>query len=158
MSSIPANITQNTDPGLPTGVVTWSEPTASDNSGSVTLTSSHESGEAFPIGVTVVTYTAVDAASNMVSSSFAVLIEGMTILFIFWCDILRISKNKEIYLPFEELCFYHYTGEGANRGGGTYKEEMRNGLSKTKNSSHRQIWAENSFSKKKSLLLVGLAG
>ena len=87
LSSIPANITQNTDPGLPTGVVTWSEPTASDNSGSVTLTSSHESGEAFPIGVTVVTYTAVDAASNMVTSSFAVLIEGMIILFILWCDI-----------------------------------------------------------------------
>ena len=76
MSSIPANITQNTDPGLATGVVNWSEPTASDNSGLVTLTSSHVSGETFPIGVTVVTYTAVDGASNTIAESFAGLIEG----------------------------------------------------------------------------------
>ncbi len=79
ITGIPANITQDTDPELPTAVVNWTEPTASDNSGSVTLTSSHVSGETFPIGVTIVTYTAVDDGSNMVFESFAVLIEGATI-------------------------------------------------------------------------------
>ncbi len=80
ITGIPANITQDTDPGLPTAVVNWTEPTASDNSGSVTLTSSHVSGETFPIGVTIVTYTAVDYASNMITESFALLIEGTIML------------------------------------------------------------------------------
>ncbi len=54
------------DPELPTAVVNWTEPTASDNCGSVTLKSSYLSLETFSIGVTVVTVTAVDA-SNMIT-------------------------------------------------------------------------------------------
>ncbi len=83
ITGIPENITQDTDPELPTAVVDWPEPTASDNSGSVTLTSSHVSGETFPIGITIVTYAAVDDGSNMVLESFAVLIEGAIILWFF---------------------------------------------------------------------------
>ncbi len=78
ITGIPANITQNTDPELPTAVVKWTEPTASDNSGAVTFTSSHVSGETFPIGVTIVTYIAVDDDSNMIMESFAIVIEGTT--------------------------------------------------------------------------------
>ena len=75
---IPANITQNTDPELPTAVVNWTEPTVSDNSGSVTFTSSHVPGETFLIGFTIVTYIAVDEDSNMIIESFAIVIEGTT--------------------------------------------------------------------------------
>ena len=83
MAGIPANITQNTDIGLATAVVNWTEPTASDNSGLVNLTSSHVSGDMFPIGVTVVTYTAIDDASNIATESFSITIEGTTTLVLF---------------------------------------------------------------------------
>ena len=73
---MPANIIQNTDTGLATAVVNWNEPTASDNSGMVTVSSSHSTGEMFPIGVTTVTYTAVDAASNIITETFSITIEG----------------------------------------------------------------------------------
>ncbi len=73
---MPINIVQNTDVSSATAVVTWNEPTASDNSGSVTLTSSHSSGDTFPIGETTVTYTATDEAGNQIEDTFTVTIEG----------------------------------------------------------------------------------
>ncbi|XP_071508194.1 uncharacterized protein [Diadema antillarum] len=66
--------------GCPLGVenisptATWREPTASDNSGFVTLTSTHQSGDTFPIGRSVVTYTAIDPAGNVANCSFPVII------------------------------------------------------------------------------------
>ncbi len=77
ISSLPSNIVQDTDESSDTAVVTWVEPTANDNSeGSVTLTSSHSSGDAFPIGETIVTYTATDEAGNQIAETFTVTIEG----------------------------------------------------------------------------------
>ncbi|XP_072026259.1 hyalin-like [Amphiura filiformis] len=83
LAGVPASITQNTDIELATSVVNWTEPTASDNSGLVSLTSSHVSGDMFPIGVTVVTYTAIDDASNIVTESFSITIEGTITLVLF---------------------------------------------------------------------------
>ncbi len=71
---------QVTDPGSSTASVSWTEPTASDNSGPVTLTSSHDPDDSFPIGDTQVTYTAVDAYGNEVTGSFTVAVEGMQFL------------------------------------------------------------------------------
>ena len=65
---------------MATAAVTWTAPTATDNSGTVTLTSSHSIGSDFVIGDTVVTYTAVDAAANMVTDTFTVTISGMYIV------------------------------------------------------------------------------
>ncbi len=77
ISDTPSDINMDTDAGSPTAVVTWTpEPTASDDSGTVTLTSSHSSGSAFPIGTTTVTYTATDGNSNTVVTSFDVIISG----------------------------------------------------------------------------------
>ncbi len=101
ISGIPQNITQDTDPELPTAVVNWTEPTAGDNSGSVTLTSSHVSGETFPIGLTVVTYTAVDDASNMNKESFAIVIEGTIVLA---CYSYRLFPGMFLYT---ETTYYH---------------------------------------------------
>ena len=61
----PTDINNSTDVNAATGTANWTPPTARDNSGLVTLTSSHNSSDSFPIGVTQVNYTAVDAAGNM---------------------------------------------------------------------------------------------
>ena len=57
--------------------MSWTPPTASDNSGeTVTLTSDYSPGDTFPIGTTVVTYTAMDAYGNVATSSFNVVVTG----------------------------------------------------------------------------------
>ena len=61
----PTDINNSTDVNAATGTANWTPPTARDNSGLVTLTSSHNTSDSFPIGVTQVNYTAVDAAGNM---------------------------------------------------------------------------------------------
>ena len=76
ISNIPSSVTINTDVGLASTEVTWTEPTASDNSGIVTLTSSHSPGSTFDIGSTTVTYTATDDTSNTASDTFTVTVEG----------------------------------------------------------------------------------
>ncbi|XP_030839163.1 hyalin isoform X2 [Strongylocentrotus purpuratus] len=66
ISSCPPSQSVNTDNGLATAVVSWTPPTAWDNSGSVSLTSHYSSGDPFPIGSTQVTYTATDGSGNSV--------------------------------------------------------------------------------------------
>ena len=73
---MPTSIIQNADSGLPTTQVNWIEPTAIDNSGSQTLTSTHGPGSLFAIGVTLVEYTATDPSGNYAIETFTVTIEG----------------------------------------------------------------------------------
>ncbi|MBL4704546.1 MAG: HYR domain-containing protein, partial [Flavobacteriales bacterium] len=54
--------------------VFWTAPTASDNCPNVTLVSTHNSGDYFPVGLTTVTYTATDANSNTATCSFNVTV------------------------------------------------------------------------------------
>jgi gliding motility-associated-like protein len=51
--------------------VSWTEPVVSDNC-SFTVTSSHHSGDTFPIGITEVVYTASDAAGHVSTAKFNV--------------------------------------------------------------------------------------
>ena len=75
---IPSNIVQNADASLTTAAVSWTPPTASDNSGTVaSLTSTHNPGDVFDIGTTTVTYTATDPYSNEAVESFSVTVRGM---------------------------------------------------------------------------------
>ncbi|XP_071792332.1 fibronectin-like [Asterias amurensis] len=53
-------------------VAKWQAPATIDNSNLVTLSSTHQSGETFPIGETTVKYTAIDRAGNTVDKSFSV--------------------------------------------------------------------------------------
>ncbi len=69
----PTDIMSDTDAGLNTAVVNWTPPTASDNC-MFTLSTSHNPGDAFAIGTTMVTYTATDDTGNTVSCSFDVTI------------------------------------------------------------------------------------
>ena len=70
------NITTYTDPGLPFGSVTWDMVTATDNSGSVTLTSNFRSGDEFAIGESDVWYTASDQSGNTVTMWFTITVRG----------------------------------------------------------------------------------
>ena len=54
----------------------WREPSATDNSDVVTLSSNFKPGSKFFIGTTYVTYTAVDASGNTVKHAFTVTVTG----------------------------------------------------------------------------------
>jgi HYR domain/Secretion system C-terminal sorting domain/Calx-beta domain len=69
----PANISKTTT--TTSSTATWTAPTATDNcTGAVTLTSTHISGTSFPIGITIVTYTAKDVVNNAATCSFTVTV------------------------------------------------------------------------------------
>ena len=72
----PQNITRNNDSGTCGAVISYPTPTATDNSGSATITliSGIASGEVFPLGTTKVTFEAVDEAGNKNECSFTVTI------------------------------------------------------------------------------------
>ena len=71
-----SDINQNTDSGKAYASVTWTVPTASDNSGNApTVTASHTPGQ-FPIGTYTVVYTAKDGADNTATLSFTIVVAG----------------------------------------------------------------------------------
>jgi hypothetical protein len=55
-------------------IVTFPTPTATDDSGTATVTTSPSSGEVFPVGKTTVAVTATDDAGNIATSSFTVTV------------------------------------------------------------------------------------
>ncbi|MCZ4694887.1 HYR domain-containing protein [Ancylomarina euxinus] len=57
-------------------VITWTAPTATDNCGTPTLTVNKTSGQIFPDGDTIVTYTATDAFGNTSECSFTVSVNS----------------------------------------------------------------------------------
>jgi SdrD B-like domain/HYR domain/Secretion system C-terminal sorting domain len=62
--------------------VSWTAPTATDECGTPVVTSTNASGSQFPVGKTVVTYTATDAKGNKTTCSFTV-----TVVKIITCDV-----------------------------------------------------------------------
>ena len=71
---------------LPDSIHSWTEPSITDNCGTVSLSSSHTSGSSFPLGVTEVTFTATDGCGNTSSCSFSVTVqEGCTTEFELIC-------------------------------------------------------------------------
>jgi hypothetical protein len=70
IAGCPNNISLTTTAASATA--TWTAPTASDNCGTPTITSNFFSGQSFPIGLTTVTYTALDAANNASTCNFTV--------------------------------------------------------------------------------------
>ena len=59
--------------------VVWTEPSATDDSGSVSSTRSANPGDNFPFGSTEVEYTFSDPSGNMATCSFNVIVSGMCI-------------------------------------------------------------------------------
>ena len=67
--------------GTNSRVVTWTEPTATDDSGvTPTVVQSHSSGDMFPVGTTQVMYTFTDAAGNMAMCTFSITGNGNIML------------------------------------------------------------------------------
>lgn len=71
----PDDILDETDTGLATAVLTYDAPLAADDCGAdlvpvITSNAAHASGQAFPLGVTTVTWEATDSEANSASCSF----------------------------------------------------------------------------------------
>ncbi len=72
ISSLSGNLTSTNDLGACGAIMVWSEPRPDDNCEIQSFTSTHQSGEQFPVGTTTVTYTATDIYGNELSGSFDV--------------------------------------------------------------------------------------
>jgi hypothetical protein len=70
----PTNIAINNAAGTCGNTAIWAAPTAADDQGCAVVTSTHNSGATFPVGVTTVTYTATDAQGLTATSSFTVTV------------------------------------------------------------------------------------
>ncbi len=72
ISDTPLDLQVSADPGICSALVDWVEPTATDNCQLVSLESSHQVGSEFPVGETVVTYTATDISGLVTQTSFTI--------------------------------------------------------------------------------------
>ena len=72
---------KQTDGGLPTTVVQWEKPTATDNSGNFDVICNPPSGTSFIIGKTMVGCEAVDESGNRAVCDFHVDIIGKNLEF-----------------------------------------------------------------------------
>ena len=81
ISGCPANISIGTGPNATTCSrnVSWTPPTATDNCGGVTFTTTHQPGASFPKGTTTVTYTFTDSHNNSSTCSFNVTVTDNTL-------------------------------------------------------------------------------
>ncbi|XP_011683081.1 hyalin-like [Strongylocentrotus purpuratus] len=58
--------------------ITWTEPTATDNSGTVISESTRSPGDTFDVGTTVITYTFTDGSGNFAICSFSVTVAAIS--------------------------------------------------------------------------------
>jgi gliding motility-associated-like protein len=74
ISNCPDDMTVFTDAGQCGALVSWVEPEVSDNCAVESFESTHFAGQEFPVGLTEVTYTAIDPSGNSATCSFSVLV------------------------------------------------------------------------------------
>lgn len=72
---ISTNMVKSNDAGSCSAVVYWAEPIAIDNCSGVAITQNFNPGDALPLGLTTVTYTAMDANGNSINSNFTIKIK-----------------------------------------------------------------------------------
>jgi Ig-like domain CHU_C associated/HYR domain/Secretion system C-terminal sorting domain/FG-GAP-like repeat len=73
-TGFPSNISLVSSPGLCSNTATWTAPTSVDNCAVLSTTSTNNSGDSFPVGVTTVTYTVTDVNGNVTNQSFTVTV------------------------------------------------------------------------------------
>ena len=76
---MPENLILTTDPGDCGAIVTWNAPTPADNCQVNEFTGTHESGNFFDKGVTVVTYTVTDMSGNSYAEEFEVSVVDLEV-------------------------------------------------------------------------------
>ncbi len=79
IANCPANISLQAATGQTCATATWLAPTATSSGGVIpvsSLTSNFQSGACFPIGTTVVTYTATDSCGRTATCAFNVVVTG----------------------------------------------------------------------------------
>jgi gliding motility-associated-like protein len=74
--------------------ITWAEPTVTDNC-SFRVSSSHHSGDLFPLGTTIVTYTAIDGSQNTSTVSFNVVVTDQSAPVFANCSSSIIEKDAD---------------------------------------------------------------
>ncbi|MBI5914487.1 MAG: HYR domain-containing protein [Bacteroidetes bacterium] len=127
----PADISQSTDAGDCTAVVTWATPTAVDNCANVTITCTPPSGTAFPVGDSTVVCIAEDASGNRDTCEFVVTVfdgeapaldcPGDTLIVVPAGTVDTIIND--IYLFFAgdncgvDTIYYHFSGAIPSGGG-----------------------------------------
>ena len=113
INGCPRNIEETIELGASTKVVTWTDPTATDNTGTPSRTRSHQPGVVFTLGVTNVRYTFTDTYNNVATCTFTVtLTTGWFYLFennyCMWsfCDVIYSNHKRFIILIiiFTSMC------------------------------------------------------
>ncbi|MBN1387194.1 MAG: gliding motility-associated C-terminal domain-containing protein, partial [Bacteroidales bacterium] len=74
ITGCPADITVPADGVTCDAVVSWTEPTATDNCSLASFTGSHVPGATFSMGITIVTYTATDDCGNTAICTFNITV------------------------------------------------------------------------------------
>jgi gliding motility-associated-like protein len=74
ITSCPSDITVSNSAGSCGAAVTWSTPVATDNCGTPASSGTHNSGDIFNVGTTIVTYTFTDNSGNTTTCSFNVTV------------------------------------------------------------------------------------
>lgn len=74
LSNMPPNITVSPNTSNCQAIVNWNPPIAADNCQVTSFTTTHSPGSLFNVGITTVTYTAMDACGNFKSLSFTVTV------------------------------------------------------------------------------------
>jgi len=95
ISNIPADIVVNLGPIETEIPVFWVEPTATDNVSVASFTSTNEPGDAFELGTTIVTYTAIDPSDNTTNESFTITVNPFTTTITLEIPITQSSDDAE---------------------------------------------------------------
>ena len=86
----PQPITREIPIGVTSVDVTWTPPTAFDNSGQTpTVQSTHQPGNTFTVGTSTVSYTFTDAAGNPATCSFQVTVVSGKNFITYTVDLIR---------------------------------------------------------------------
>lgn len=81
-SECPSNVVVSAPFGAASAVVTWTEPTANASVEQPTVTSTNNPGGRFTIGVTAITYTAIDMSGLQAFCTFNVIVRAGVGMFI----------------------------------------------------------------------------
>lgn len=97
LTGCPGDITVNNLPGEGFAPATWAEPNATDANSVPTVESNYVSGSLFPIGETMVTYTATDNLGSQAMCSFTVTVLGESSVVVLRLNIKQDTRCRVLH-------------------------------------------------------------